>query len=73
MMRAMRNLLLSLLSREWAGLPLALIVGLLFAIAALATEGLFRSALFLLGAFALILLTVASVRHLLVLSATRRA
>lgn len=69
----MRNLLLSLLSREWAGLPLALIVGLLFAIAALATEGLFRSALFLLGAFALILLTVASVRHLLVLSATRRA
>ena len=72
-MRALRNLLFSLLSREWSGQLLALLVGMVFCAAGLLAEGLLRSAIEAIGTLVFATMIVASLRHLFIVSANRRA
>ena len=72
-MRAGRDLLLTLGSREWAGLVIAAIVALLPGGLAHALGGVAGGTLALLGAAVALVLALASLRHLRTLSLARRA
>lgn len=72
-MHSWRDPLLTLLSRDWAGLPIALTVAALFALAARATGGAIGIALGLAGVLLGLALAAASLRHLLTLTRARRA
>lgn len=72
-MHSWRDPLLTLLSRDWAGLPIALAVAALLALAARATSGAIGTALGLAGVLLGLGLAAASLRHLLTLARARRA
>lgn len=72
-MRASRDVLLALGSREWAGLVIAAFVALLFGGLAMAVGGAAGATLSLAGVALASVLALASLRHLWVLGRVRRA
>ena len=71
-MQSWRDPLLRLLSRDWAGLPVALMVAALFSLPAAVVGGATGIALALLGGLLALGLAAASLRHLLALARARR-
>lgn len=73
MMRALRHRLFSLLSREWAGLVLALLVGSVPVMLSLTAQGLLRPFLLGAGVLTFAVMAAASIRHLRQVAAVQRA
>jgi len=71
-MRSWRDPLLTLFSREWAGLLVALLVAALFGLSAWVIGGTAGTVLALLGALLGLGLAAASLHHLLTLTRARR-
>jgi pimeloyl-ACP methyl ester carboxylesterase len=71
-MQAWRNPLLTLFSRDWAGLPIALTVAALFGVPGWVIGGTAGSVLALVGALLGLGLAASSLRHLLTLATARR-